>query len=149
MAFEPGECERQRKNLQAMMEGNLRQEQSLVLIAEDGESPVGILIATGSLMRRRRLSVHLIIGILAAQTGKGLGKDLMKELFEWAEVRGLHRLELTVMSHNDRAVALYKKCGFEIEGTKRHSLRVGEEFVDEYYMSKLIPLREGASAPSP
>ncbi|MCB0403508.1 MAG: GNAT family N-acetyltransferase [Bdellovibrionales bacterium] len=149
LAFEPGECERQRKNLHAMMEGNLRQEQSLVLVAEENGRAVGLLIATGSLMQRRRLSVHLIVGILQAYTGKGLGQDLMASLFEWAEKRGLRRLELTVMAHNARALALYKKCGFEVEGKKRDSLRVGDAFVDEFYMAKLLPLREGTAAPSP
>ncbi|MEZ4750878.1 MAG: GNAT family N-acetyltransferase, partial [Bdellovibrionota bacterium] len=107
------------------------------------------LIATGSLMHRRRLGVHLILGVLAAHTGKGLGQQLMESMFVWAKSRGLHRLELTVMAHNDRAVALYKKCGFEVEGKKRDSLRVGDQFVDEFYMAKLLPLGESAEAPSP
>ena len=31
-----------------------------------------------------------------------------------------------------------KKMGFEIEGTKRDSLRVDGVYVDEYYMAKLL-----------
>lgn len=38
----------------------------------------------------------------------------------------------------DAEIALYKKSGFEIEGIKRHSLIIGEEFVNEYYMPKII-----------
>jgi RimJ/RimL family protein N-acetyltransferase len=48
------------------------------------------------------------------------------------------RLELSVMTHNERGIALYKKMGFEIEGTKRASIYVNGNYVDEYLMSKII-----------
>ncbi|QQP13453.1 LD-carboxypeptidase [Lysinibacillus agricola] len=44
----------------------------------------------------------------------------------------------SVMANNTAGVALYEKMGFEIEGTKRHSLYVDGEYMDEYYMSKLL-----------
>jgi len=59
-------------------------------------------------------------------------------LEEWAQQHHIHRLELTVMAHNNAGVALYKKQGFEIEGTKRHSLLINGQYVDEFYMSKLL-----------
>ena len=62
----------------------------------------------------------------------------MQALESWAMENNCHRLELTVMSHNERAVALYTKCGFEREGVKRDSLFVNGKYVNEYYMSKLI-----------
>jgi RimJ/RimL family protein N-acetyltransferase len=42
------------------------------------------------------------------------------------------------MAHNSGAIALYKKMGFEIEGTKNHSLIVDGMYIDEYYMAKLV-----------
>jgi RimJ/RimL family protein N-acetyltransferase len=42
------------------------------------------------------------------------------------------------MTHNARGIALYKKMGFEIEGTARHQLNVDGEYVDLYYMYKLL-----------
>lgn len=48
------------------------------------------------------------------------------------------RLELTVLCTNKIALNLYKKSGFEIEGTKRKSMYIDGEYVDEYYMSKII-----------
>ena len=50
----------------------------------------------------------------------------------------MHGLELTVMTHNTAGIALYKKQGFAIEGTKRHSLLINGQFIDEFYMSKLL-----------
>ncbi|MED1939342.1 GNAT family N-acetyltransferase, partial [Cytobacillus firmus] len=33
-------------------------------------------------------------------------------------------LELTTVIHNQAGVTLYKKAGFQIEGTKKHSLMI-------------------------
>jgi len=45
---------------------------------------------------------------------------------------------LTVVTQNKAGLSLYKKMGFEIEGTKRDSLFIDGKYVDEYYMSKLL-----------
>jgi RimJ/RimL family protein N-acetyltransferase len=72
-----------------------------------------------------------------ASSGRGLGTSLLAELSVWAERTGLHRLELTVMAHNERALALYRRCGFEVEGTRRHSLLVDGRYVDELLLANL------------
>ena len=41
-------------------------------------------------------------------------------------------------AENEAGVALYRKSGFEIDGTKRNSLMIDGTFYDEYYMSKLL-----------
>jgi putative acetyltransferase len=47
------------------------------------------------------------------------------------------RLELTVYTDNVRAIALYRKFGFAIEGThKAYALRNGE-YVDAHFMARL------------
>nr|WP_257144309.1 GNAT family N-acetyltransferase [Bacillus pseudomycoides] len=63
---------------------------------------------------------------------------MFKEVEKWARLHDIWRLELTVMAHNTRAQALYKKAGFEQEGVKKASLIVEGERVDEYYMAKLL-----------
>jgi putative acetyltransferase len=53
----------------------------------------------------------------------------------------LSRLELEVYTDNEPAVRLYKKFGFQIEGTGvRADFRDGE-FVDIYMMARLRPQR--------
>lgn len=44
-----------------------------------------------------------------------------------------------MLTENAAAVHLYGKCGFEIEGTRRNSMRVRGVYKDEYEMSKLLP----------
>lgn len=43
--------------------------------------------------------------------------------------------------HNDLeepGIALYKKQGFEIEGTRKHAYIINGQYVDEYYMGKIL-----------
>ncbi|WP_349410039.1 GNAT family protein [Pseudalkalibacillus sp. SCS-8] len=111
---------------------------STIFVIEEEKKLIGFIVAIGSPQRRKCHSVYIATGILQEWTGQGLGTLLFERLEQWAKEQGVHRLELTVMKHNEAGVALYKKAGFEIEGVKRHSMKVDGEFVDEYYMAKLI-----------
>jgi len=75
---------------------------------------------------------------LEAFTGQGIGSQLFVAMEKWAREKQLHRLELTVMTHNKAGMALYKKQGFEIEGVRQQALVINNHYVDEYYMAKLL-----------
>jgi RimJ/RimL family protein N-acetyltransferase len=92
----------------------------------------------GGRFARNKGTVYIVIGILERFTGQGLGTALFECMEQWARDRKLHRLELSVMVHNQRGVGLYQKMGFGIEGVRRDSLLVSGSYVDEYYMAKLI-----------
>lgn len=72
--------------------------------------------------------------------GRGIGSGLMERLLDWADNwAGLLRVELGVYVDNERAIALYRKFGFEVEGTQRAlALRDGV-FVDSLMMARLHP----------
>ena len=80
----------------------------------------------------------MVTGILQEYAGKGIGSRLFDTLLLWAKESPLRRLELTVMTHNERAIALYKKNGFEIEGTHKCSLMIDGALVDEFGMALLL-----------
>ncbi len=111
---------------------------STILVAEQDEALVGYLFAIGGRAKRNKHSAYLVIGISQNHRGKGIGTKLFEALERWAENHHIRRLELTVVIENDAAIRLYKKFGFEIEGTKRNSLYIKGKFMDEYYMSKWI-----------
>ncbi len=114
------------------------QDASTVLVVEKQEELVGYLIVVAGNANRAKHSAYLVIGISAKHRGQGIGSQLFKELDIWAKEYQLHRLELTVMESNSAGVALYQKNGFEIEGVKKDSLFVNGQYVNEYYMAKLI-----------
>jgi RimJ/RimL family protein N-acetyltransferase len=138
MLFEHGERQTTVEQQRARIANMLKTGRSTIFVAEMNHRLVGYLAAIGGENRRNRHRAYIVIGILEQFTGKGIGTQLFKALEEWATKNDIHRLELTVMAHNERAIALYKKMGFEIEGIKKHSLLVKGKYVDEYYMAKLI-----------
>ncbi len=46
------------------------------------------------------------------------------------------------MTRNEAGIALYRRRRFEIEGIKKHSLLVGGQYVDEYYMARLFEKKQ-------
>ncbi|MEN1969063.1 GNAT family N-acetyltransferase [Lentibacillus sp. N15] len=48
------------------------------------------------------------------QRGKGLGKATMEALDDYAKSEGIKQIRLHVFAHNKRAMALYKKMGYEM-----------------------------------
>ena len=78
-------------------------------------------------------------GVLKQHRGQGIGTRLFNRLEEWAVSRGVTRLELTVVTQNVNGLSLYEKAGYNIEGTKKNSLIINGEFVDEYYMARILP----------
>ena len=138
MLLEPGErqitVEDQRQRIKTI----LSRDNQTILVAENDNDLIGYLAAIGGDFKRNRHRVHIVIDILQAFIGQKIGTKLFTELEKWTRHHAVHRLELTVMVHNERAIRLYKKMGFEIEGTKKHSLVISGSYVDEYYMAKLI-----------
>lgn len=70
--------------------------------------------------------------------GRGLGNEATAKLLEFGfEDMGLNRIWLKVMCENQMAINLYKKCGFQKEGTQRSSVFKKGAFHDEDIMSIL------------
>lgn len=103
------------------------------LIGSAGLHPV-----TGSLRTRHVAALGMCVS--PAWWGRGVGSELMRRLLEWADNwAGLLRIELGVFTDNARAIALYRKFGFELEGTQRAwALRDGA-YVDSLMMARLHP----------
>ncbi len=100
---------------------------------------------------RRRHAMSLGITVARDWQGKGLGDLLMTAIVQHADRwLGLLRIELYVNTDNTRAVALYRRHGFDIEGTHRgYSLRDGV-YVDVHAMARLNPLMAAmVSSPAP
>ncbi|SEQ28984.1 Protein N-acetyltransferase, RimJ/RimL family [Virgibacillus subterraneus] len=138
MLWEAGERNIKSENQLKVINGIKNAENSTILVAEKDNELVGYLIVIGGNAQRNKHSAYIVIGILKGYRGKGIGKQLINKLEQWAVNQNVSRLELTVVTKNEGALSLYKNLGFEIEGTKRNSLLLNDEFVDEYYMSKLL-----------
>lgn len=116
----------------------LNNEINALAVATLDEKVVGYIILKGETAPRIKHRGTIVIGVHEAARGKGVGQALFAFIHELADSRGLHRLELTVMAHNEAALHVYQKMGYVIEGTRKHSLVVDGEYIDEFALAKIV-----------
>ncbi len=110
----------------------------IFLVAEYDKQIVGVITLSGSNRRRIMHKGELGISVKKQFWGKGIGTALMEECLKIAKQKGFKKIQLEVMSNNDRAIALYKKFGFEVEGVKRKAVFVDGEYIDLVMMGKWL-----------
>jgi RimJ/RimL family protein N-acetyltransferase len=147
MLLEPDERDTSVEVLADELDAVARSGNSVVIVATCGEELVGYVELTGGSFRRNKVTAYLVIGVLAEAGGRGVGTGLLTEAKRWAADHGIHRLELTVMAHNQRAARLYERVGFLVEGRRAQCLVIDGQFVDELYMAVILG-REEADDPS-
>lgn len=108
------------------------------LVACIDDTVVGHLTIDVNQRPRRSHVADFGICVDAQWHNRGVASALIRTMIDmcdnWLRVS---RIELTVFADNAPAVALYRKFGFEIEGTgKQFALRNGE-YVDAYYMARM------------
>ncbi|MCE7793253.1 GNAT family N-acetyltransferase [Salipaludibacillus sp. CUR1] len=138
MLFGAGEREMTAGQSEKMIINFRESENSTILITEENRKLTGYLMAVGGKAKKNKHSAYLVLGVGKNSRKKGAGTLLLEAVEKWAINQGLRRLELTTMIHNEAALKLYKKSGFEVEGLKRHSFFIKGRAVDEYYMGKLL-----------
>ena len=112
----------------------------LQLVAELGGRVVGSAgLHPATQLRRSHVAMMGISVALEAQR-QGVGRALMQAICDyadgWAQIL---RIELTVYSDNQRAIALYSGFGFRHEGTHRaYAMRHGV-YADVHAMARLHP----------
>jgi len=113
---------------------------NLIIVAEKDGKIVGNLNFKTS--KRKRLSHLGYFGVSIQETycNQGIGSKLMSYLLDWAqEEPGLEKLCLEVFSHNERAIHLYKKFGFQEEGRKVKFVKFSDtHYEDEIIMYKFV-----------
>jgi len=137
MMRELDECVTDVTAAEKMIEG-MDKNDDFFFVAEAGDELAGFTMAVKGNLNRIKHRAYVVIGIRKAYQGQGIGHRLFEELDRWVLEQGLRRLELTVMAHNVAGKALYEKHGFVVEGIKKDSMHVDGEYVDEYYMGKII-----------
>ncbi|NMC04255.1 MAG: GNAT family N-acetyltransferase [Candidatus Lokiarchaeota archaeon] len=91
-----------------------------------------------------------ILGILVHPDYRniGVGQALLDEACKEAKRRGKSKIILSVFHTNPRAIALYKKVGFEIVGVRKCQFWVNDAYVDEVLMEKFLSPMESFIRPS-
>jgi putative acetyltransferase len=123
------------------LEQQIEQQDGLHLIAiEQGQVIASAGVHSAGFSVRRRHVAGLGICVAHERQEQGIGSEMMKRLLDWCDNwAGYLRIELNVYTDNERAIALYRRFGFEMEGTHRaHALRNGV-YIDSYAMARFHP----------
>jgi [ribosomal protein S5]-alanine N-acetyltransferase len=85
-----------------------------------------------------------VFGIMVLKEfwGQGIGGALLTAAEVHCKKSKFRRIEARVRTKNERALRLYQRFGFVIEGTRRAAALIDGELSDEYYIAKLIGMPE-------
>ena len=97
------------------------------------------IVATANVTTGRRARMRHCgeFGLAVRQPywGLGIGSAMLDALIDWARGTGfVTQIDLRVRTDNQRAVALYQREGFVIEGTLRRQVYLGGRYYDHYWM---------------
>jgi RimJ/RimL family protein N-acetyltransferase len=82
---------------------------------------------------------HLGMQVARSHRGRGIGSSLLEASIGWARKAGAHKVALEVWPHNEAAITLYEKFGFEREGyLRKHWRRRSGELWDSVVMGLLL-----------
>ncbi|MGF1684421.1 GNAT family N-acetyltransferase [Photobacterium minamisatsumaniensis] len=109
------------------------------LVAEFNSEVIGEIGLSIQTNPRRKHVADIGMVVRDDCQGKGVGSQLLCAVIDLAEQwLAVSRIELSVYADNSKAIALYEKHGFKIEGhAKNYAFRKGE-YVDAYHMARLV-----------
>ena len=122
------------------IEDHLNNRGSVYFVAEYDKNVIGILeFENGSLKRTMHAGMFTIY-IDKSYRDKSIGKIMINELISWAEKNPvIEKITLNVFSTNLRAINLYKKCGFILEGNCPKDMKLSDgTYIDSVLMYKFV-----------
>ncbi|WP_243789467.1 GNAT family N-acetyltransferase [Saccharopolyspora gloriosae] len=113
-----------------------------VLVAVEDAQPLGFAKLVPSSLANPRIGsaaahVQMIYGCSVApqHQGRGVGTALLRAIRRESVARGARRVTLKVLGSNPRAQALYRRHGYQVEGTLRGEFFLQGKYVDDVLMA--------------
>lgn len=111
---------------------------NLFLVCETNGRIVGFSRCEGTQLKRMAHKVEFGVCVLMEFWGYGMGTNLLKESISWADANGIKKMTLTVLETNEKAIKLYEKYGFEVEGVLRKDKLLSDgKFYNTVVMGRL------------
>ncbi|WP_449621946.1 N-acetyltransferase family protein [Robertmurraya sp. Marseille-Q9965] len=117
---EPGEAYLDEKGFRELILNDIESPRNLFLVAEVEGGIVGFSRCEGNSLKRTEHKVEFGICILKEYWGFGIGKNLLENTIQWADSNEIKKITLNVLETNEKAINLYRKFGFEVEGILKY-----------------------------
>lgn len=122
-----------------LIKGDLESGHNLLLVVEVNSRIVGFSRCEGTMLKRLSHKVQFGVGVLKEYWGCGIGTALLNESLQWADACGIKKVTLSVLETNVKAIYMYKKHGFEVEGIlKNDKLLSDGNFYHTVVMGRLL-----------
>ncbi|WP_312093962.1 GNAT family N-acetyltransferase [Niallia sp.] len=137
---QPGEGLLSPFDFKKLIRTDLEVENRLFLLAE---TEAGQIIAfsrcEGSNLNRLKHKVEFGVGVTKEYWGYKIGPHLLEASINWATGNKLTKMTLSVIKTNEKAIKLYKRFGFEIEGILKKDKRLDDgEYYSTIIMSRFL-----------
>jgi len=116
MDREPGEAFIDVPGFERIIQTDTESPRNLFLVAVAHNRIVGFSRCEGVNLKRFSHKLEFGVCVLKEFWGYGIGKNLLKQSIKWADAAGIKKMTLSVVETNEKAIDLYKRLGFEIEG---------------------------------
>jgi L-phenylalanine/L-methionine N-acetyltransferase len=118
---------------------NIDYSKVLAIVAVTGD---GRIVAVGSLQFNpqevMRHKAELGLTVHDSYQNRGIGTALLSHLLDIAKEKSLKKVHLTVRADNTRAIGLYAKFGFKVEGTFHKEMFLNGKYIDVYRMALFL-----------
>lgn len=139
LSFGKNEFKMALKDYEKLIESTEAENNSIILVATIDDKIVSIASITSNQKARYKHVGTFGIVISEQFCGLGLGRKIMDYLIEWANSNGItKKISLVTREDNDRAIALYKKVGFEEEGILKKENYINGVYYNTVMMSLIL-----------
>ena len=136
---EPGEFKLTVAEEQEFIQRCNSSDNNLYMVAEAGGKLIGLLTMVAQDKRAVRHAPELGISVRQGWRGRGVGTALLEQALDWAYASpAVRRVELHVFARNTRAIQLYERYGFQVEGVLRKAANKDGEDIDDLVMGLLL-----------
>ena len=105
-----------------------KSKKDIMLVAIYNNEIIGNAIIERNRIARYNHRAELSITVVKKYWSMGVGSELMSMLIDFCKSTGVEIIYLEVRSDNERAIALYKKFGFERIGVYERFFKIGNEY---------------------
>ena len=99
-------------------------------VAIKGDKIIGCTSFNGNIARKMKHYGTIGISVLKEYWGRGIATALLEKLISWSKEKGIKKINLDVFENNERAIKLYEKFGFKLEGCIEDGIFDGGKYIN-------------------
>lgn len=116
-------------------------EKNLLIVATSDTAVVGALSGIQMNGGDHPQTAHILtigLHIIPAYRGMGIGSQMLEYAIVWAKEHAFKKLEANIFTVNKKSLHLFERAGFIEEGLRRKRIRIGNQYIDEVLIGKVL-----------